>query len=200
MWLSVYFWKTGRVAAEWAPSDHGCSKSGHQWLSPALCVGPTLHCKPPSPALIPVAKPKFIGPLPNVYPKYSSFTFRWVHPTLHGCCHAFTPGRVASIANSKALLLGGNSGGVVRNNIKQHITKGDIGPTLVVAFITKKISFSCVEEGWDENLKHKKADLLLWSKISYLVIAAKLCQIVWVYFQLWTNHKKPSRNSGQTHP
>ena len=65
--------------------------------------------KPPSPALIPVAEPKFIAPPPNVYPKYllplplSSSNF------VHGCCHAFTPGRVASIANSKALLLGGNS-------------------------------------------------------------------------------------------
>ena len=81
---------------------------------------------------------------------------------VHGCCHAFTPGRVASIANSKALLLGEGSltGGGARNNTKKYIVRGNIGPTMVVAFITRKISSFCVEEGWDENLKHMKQYIL----------------------------------------
>ena len=122
--------------------------------------------KPPSPALIPVAEPKFIGPPPNVYPKYllplplSSSNF------VHGCCHAFTPGRVASIANSKALLLGGGilTVGVARNNTLPVAT---FGPTLVVAFITKKISLFLCGGGLGWKSETKKADLLLWSKISY---------------------------------
>ena len=121
---------------------------------------------------------------------------------VHGYCHAFTPGRVASIANSKALLLGGEFWLVVvlqettQNNTLPEAT---FGPTLIVAFITRKIPFFCVEEGWDENLKQKKADLqniLLQQNCAKWFESISSCG----RSAAWTDHKKPCGKFGQTQP
>ena len=125
---------------------------------------------------------------------------------VHGCCHAFTPGRVASIANSKALLLGGEFWLVVvlqettQNNTLPEAT---FGPTLVVAFITKKISlFLCggglgwkseTKKGWFASMKQ---NILPQQNCAKWFESISSCG----RSAAWTDHKKPCGKFGQTQP
>ena len=108
--------------------------SGQQWLSPPLCCPQLLTAEPPhlhwfvyGKASVHIGLTQYF--VPNILP---NFSFKFIYPSLsHGCCHEFTPGRVASIANNKALL--GGILAVARTCKKQHKTEHwGYKPTLVL--------------------------------------------------------------------
>ena len=102
--------------------------------------------KPPSPALILVAKPKFIGPPPNVYPKYllplPLDEFIQLCSWLLSCIH--TRPRCIDCKQQGVVAWGGIlTGGVARNNTKQHIARGDIWTHSGCCFPLERFLFLC---------------------------------------------------------
>ena len=190
MWLSG-FWKTARVS-EWLASDHGCSASGTSSFRQQRCVvSPPIDTaelrRTPHPALVLRAMPQFMGPYPIFYPKYSSKL------CFHICSSIFVLWLLSCIhtrpccidCKQQGCIVWGILAACARSNRKH--CRGNIGPTLVVAFIALDFFF-CLDEHWDESLeaslrRERETGLISQSKIFWLRIAGNFYKRICVDFQ-----------------
>ena len=132
VWIYVtkWFWKWVTVA-EWAPSDHGCV---HQWLSPALCC-PQLYTAaepPPLTCIDSCGKASTKYSIPNSHPDFTKLVFciQICITTVVMHSHQATLHRL----QTKGHCLGEFWCCYIvraRNNTKQNIARGNIGPILL---------------------------------------------------------------------
>ena len=171
------------VAAPWAPGAFASSA--------VLCCPPIDTAelrRTPHPALVLRAMPQFMGPYPIFYPKYSSKL------CFHICSSIFVLWLLSCIhtrprcidCKQQGCIVWGNPGSLCK---RQHKTenRGNIGPTLVVAFIALDFFF-CLDEHWDESLeaslrRERETGLISQSKIFWLRIAGNFYKRICVDFQ-----------------
>ena len=175
--------------SEWAASDHGCSAAGTSSFRQQRCVVlPPLTPQNSSPCFGSQGNATVHGPLSYIL---SQIFFQTVlsHLFINICFVAVVMhSHQAALHRLQTTRLHclGNPGSLCKRQQKTE-NRGNIGPTLVVAFIALDFFF-CVDEHWDESLeasfrRERETGLISLCKIFWLRIAGKFYKRICVDFQ-----------------